>query len=68
MEISRHWRLKKIRYGLRVEVDQNGRVMGNVPISIRDHVEQQFRETEPVSQTSAEALMFEALVNSPSSN
>jgi hypothetical protein len=63
MEAPRHWRLKKMRYGLRAEVDLKGRVVGDVPTGIRDHVEQRAGESQFQHGVSAEALTLHALSN-----
>lgn len=57
MEVPRHWRLQRWRYGLRVSGDGEGKVVGECPTGVRDYVERSKDE-----HTSAEAMVFEGLV------
>ena len=50
MEIPRLWRLQKWNYGLRVEVDEAGRVVNEVPTTVRHHVETNIDESHLISE------------------
>jgi hypothetical protein len=56
MENPKYWRNKNFNYSLRVEVGSDGRVIGSVPVGVRNFVEQQ------QSSSSTEGLLVSPLL------